>query len=163
MAQDAERRYPINSHETYFFFAGRTHDKRQVLMGLLCPDLVAFFFDAGGNLLNVEHRPVSFFQGVTPPYDIFDERIPALIDEWQVEMGFQPSTIKVKKFFFQELYIGIEDYPSHFGEILSDPQASEEEKSDIRDSMRLWDEERQFVLQWGNDYWIDESGEVVSS
>lgn len=71
--------------------------------------------------------------------------------------------IKVKKFFTQQPYIGIEDYPSHFGEILSDPQECDEEKSDIRDSMRLWDKDGQFVLQWGNDYWLNDSGRVVSS
>jgi len=132
-------------------------------MGLFCPILVAFFFDSEGNLLKVEQRPVGFFQGVTPPYNIYDERIPALIEGWQREMAFQPTTIKVKKFFLQTPYIGIEDYPSHFEEILSDPQECEEEKNDIRDSMRLWDEAGQFVLLWGNDYWLDDSGEVVSS
>jgi len=145
MAHDAERRYPINSHAGHFFFAGVTLDKRQVLMGLFCPNLVAFCFDAEGNWLSVEQRPVGFFQGVTPPYNIYDERIPALIEKWQADMGFQPATIKVKKFLSQHPYIGIEDYPSHFGEILSDPQECEEEKRDIRDSMRLWDTERQFV------------------
>jgi hypothetical protein len=110
MAQDAERRYPIKSHEAYFFFSGRTPDNRQVLMGLFCPNLIAFFFDSEGKLLNVEQRPVGFFQGVTPPYKIYDERIQALIDDWQAEIRFQPATIKVKKFFSQQPYIGIEDY-----------------------------------------------------
>jgi hypothetical protein len=55
------------------------------------------------------------------------------------------------------------NYPSHFEEILSDPQECEEAKSDICDSMRQWDGDGQFVLQWGNDYWLNDSGEVVSS
>jgi hypothetical protein len=29
--------------------------------------------------------------------------------------------------------------------------------------MELWDEDGQFVLLWGNDYWLDGSGRVVSS
>jgi hypothetical protein len=163
MTSRGERCYPIQSHETYGFHAGVTPSDRQVLMGLFCPDLVAFFFDPEGTLLSVEQRPVGFFQGVAPPYNIFDERIPALIEGWQAEMGFQPATIKVKKFFSHQPYIGIEDYPSHYDEVLCDPQECKEEKSDIRDSMRLWDEDGQFVLQWGNDYWLDASGEVVSS
>jgi hypothetical protein len=78
-------------------------------------------------------------------------------------MSFQPATIRVRKFFSDEHYIGIEDYPSHFHEILSDPDSDEEEKADVRESMVLWDKDGQFVLQWGNDYWLDGSGHVVSS
>ena len=33
----------------------------------------------------------------------------------------------------------------------------------MRESMRLWDADGQFVLNWGNDYWLDATGEVVSS
>jgi hypothetical protein len=163
MAEERERRYPIKTHESYGFFAGVTPDKTQVLMGLCCPNLVAFFFDSKGGLLKLEKRSITFFQSVTPPYDIYDDRIPVLIDAWKTEVGFHPITIMVKKFFSRELYIGIEDYPDHFEEILSDPKACEEEKNDIRDSIRLWDKAGQFVLLWGNDYWLDRSGEVVSS
>ncbi len=162
MRQGHERRYPIRSHDGYFFYTGRTPDNGQVLMGLLCPDLVAFHFDLDGKLLRSGRRPVPFFQGVTA-YDIYDERIPPLIEAWQKEMRLRPATIKVKKFFSEEHGIGVEDYPSHFHEILSDPDADEEEKADVRESMESWDEDGQFVLLWGNDYWLDESGEVVSS
>jgi hypothetical protein len=163
MAKRNERRYPIKSDETYFLFAGTTSDKQQVLMGLACPNLVAFRFDLEGTLLTTEQRPVSFFQGVTPPYDIYDERIPPLIETWKKEMRLRAAKIKVKKFFSQEHYIGIEDYPSHFQEILTAPDADDGEKADIRESMTLWDKDGQFVLQWGNDYWLDKSGEIVSS
>jgi hypothetical protein len=98
-----------------------------------------------------------------PPYDIYDARIQPLIEAWKLEMGFRPATIRVRKFWSAEHYIGIEDYPSHFHEILSDTTADEEEKADVRESMELWDEDGQFVLQWGNDYWLDRTGRVVSS
>jgi hypothetical protein len=163
MESQSERRYPIKSHASYCFYTGVTSGGRQVLMGLFCPDLLAFFFDAEGNLLGVDDRPVPFFRGVPPPYNIYDERIAPLLDAWQREIGFRPTTITVKKFFSPEHHIGIEDYPSHFEEILSDPGADEEEKRATRDSIRLLDEGGQFVLFWGNDYWLDSSGEVVSS
>jgi hypothetical protein len=162
MEQDHERRYAIKPDEGYFC-AGVTADSKQVLMGLFCPNLVAFDFDLEGNLLRVDQRPVPFFQGVTPPYNIYDERIPPLIESWKKEMGFRPATIRVKRFFSAEHSIGIEDYPAHFHEILSDPAAGDEEKADIHDSMELWDKDGQFVLLWGNDYWLDGSGRVVSS
>jgi hypothetical protein len=163
MGRGRERRYPIRSHDGYFFYTGRTRDDGQVLMGLFCPDLVAFYFDLEGNLLRSGRRPVPFWQGVNTPYDIYDERIPPLIKAWKKEMGLRPATIKVMKFFSKKHGIGIEDYPSHFHETLSDPAADEEEKAAVRESLASWDEDGQFVLLWGNDYWLDGSGEVVSS
>jgi hypothetical protein len=162
MAEARERRYAIRPDEGYFS-AGVTADGQQVLMGLFCPNLVAFRFDRDGNLLSSEQRPVPFFRDVTPPYDIYDRRIQPVIAAWKEEMGFRPATIRVRKFWSAEHYIGIEDYPSHFHEILSDPEADEDEKADVRESMELWDKDGQFVLQWGNDYWLDGAGRVVSS
>ena len=69
----------------------------------------------------------------------------------------------MSQFFIPELGIGIEDYPDHFGEILDDPDSSDDEKADVRDSMETWDADGQFVLNWGNDYWLESTGEVVSS
>jgi hypothetical protein len=166
--------YEIQPEQGYFD-AGMTGDGRQVLMGLYCPDLVAIFFDASGALISHEARRLEFLQrsgvivdgepieGLVGYYDIYDERIPPRIVAWQEELEFRPATIRVKRFFLEELGIGIEHYPSHFGEILDDPGTSDEEKDDVRDSMRHWDADGQFVLHWGNDYWLDDSGEVTSS
>src|SRR5205823_2367085 len=120
MAEAYERRYAIRPDEGYFS-AGVTPDGEQVLMGLFCPNLVAFRFDPEGNLLGSEQRPVPFFRDVTPPYDIYDSRIQPMIEAWKEEMGFRPATISVRKFWSAEHYVGIEDYPSHFHEVLSDP------------------------------------------
>ncbi len=158
-----ERRYPILSQECYGFFAGVTANQQQVLMGLLCPDLVALFFDPEGNLLSTEHRPVEFFQGIAPPYNIHDQRIPGLIKQWQGELGFRATIINVKQFYSKQLLVGIDNYPSHFEEILSDPSECEEEKESVRAEMAEWDDQGQFVLGWGNDYWLDSSGDVISS
>jgi hypothetical protein len=173
-SEGGSRLYPIRPEQGYFV-AGMTGDGRQVLMGLYCPDLVAIFFDASGDLIRHEAHHLEFLQrsgvivdgerieGMVGYYDIYDERIPPRIVAWQEELQFRSTTIRVKRFFLDELGIGIEDYPSHFGEILDDPGASDEEKGDVRDSMRHWDADGQFVLHWGNDYWLDDSGEVTSS
>jgi hypothetical protein len=162
MIKHEERRYPIKPDEGYFE-AGITNNHEQVLFGLLCPDLVAFFFDSEGNLLRIEKRTLDFFHDVQPPYNIYDGRIPKHVDTWKRDMGLQPAVISIKRFFSEDLYIGIEDYPNHFEDNLADPEASEEEKDDVRNSMQLWDKDGQFVLWWGNDYWLDGSGRVVSS
>ena len=162
------RLYPIGPGAGYFD-AGVTADGRQVLMGLDCPEVVAVFFDASGGLIGHESRRLEFLPrgggkgGADGVYDINDERIPSRVAAWQADLGFRPSLIRVKPFFLDELGIGITDYPDHFGEILVDPAASDAEKDDVRDSIRLWDADGQFVLYWGNDYWLDDSGAVVSS
>jgi hypothetical protein len=168
------RRYPIQPGQGYFE-AGTTGDGRQVLMGLLAPNLVAVFFDGSGVLIGHESRRLAFLQpsgvivdgepieGTLGSCDIFDERIPARITAWQQELPFRPATIRVRRFRLHELGVGIEDHPDHFGWILDDPQSSDEEKDDVRDSMRLWEADGQFVLHWGDDYWLDDTGEVTSS
>ena len=159
-----ERRlYRIKPDEGYFFYADVTPDNKQVLMGVYCPNLIAFFFDSDGNLLSFHQRSLGVEHPHDGPYNVYSERISQQLSAWQLELGFQPTTIKVKKFFQLELKIGIQDQPDHFGEMLFDPQVSEDEKKEVRDSIRRWEECEQFVLWWGNDYWLDKTGEVVSS
>jgi hypothetical protein len=154
--------YPIQPDQGYFD-AGTASDGRQALMGLYCPDLVAIAFDQAGDLLGCERRHLEFLHQRGGVYDIYDERIPPRLLAWQEEMGFRSATIRVRRFFLDDLWIDIEDYPDHFGEILEDPEALDEEHDENRGSMRTWDAEGQFVLLWGNDYWLDGTGEVVSS
>lgn len=172
--RSASHLYAVQPDQEYFD-AGKTIDGRQVLMGLYCPEIVAIFFDASGNVIGHEARRLEFLrkssvivdgepiEGMVGVYDIYDERIPARIVAWQEELGYRPDTIRVKRFFLEELGIGIEDYPAHFDEVLADPAESGAEKEQVRESMRLWDADGQFVLYWGNDYWLNEFGEVVSS
>ena len=162
MLERHDRRYAIRPDEGYFS-AGVIADGQQVLIGLYCPNLVAFRFDRDGKLVGSEQRAVPFFRSATPPYDIHDERLRPMLDGWKAEKGFRPETIRVQRFYSDDYGIGIEDYPSHFHEVLDDPAADAEEKADIRVSMELWDRDGQFVLLWGNDYWLDGSGRVVSS
>jgi hypothetical protein len=173
-AQAESHLYLIQSGQGYFD-AGMTADGRQVFVGLNCPDIVALFFDFSGNLVNHESRRLEFLQHsgafvdgdpierMVGVYDILDMRILPRIAAWQEELGLRPATIRVKRVFLDGLGIGIEDYPDHFGETQDDPDASDEEKADIFESIGLWDAEEQFVLFWGSDYWLNGSGEVVSS
>lgn len=163
MQKDPDRLYSIQSHEGYGFYTGLTTSNEQVLIGLHCPNIVALRFDVDGNLLGTEQRPIPFLQRGEPPYNIYHELLPQLIEEWKKEMQMSVATIKVKRFALDEYDVFVEDYPSHFQEILSDPDANDEEKEDILESIKLWDEDGQFVLQWGNDFWLNDTGEVVSS
>jgi len=148
-------------------------------MGLYCPNLVAIFFDKQGNLLHVQQRVLRFMaeeaeRGVGS--SIYDERIEPELLSWQEELGFQPSTISIHKFFVMEERgsqqesawqrdgIGIVDYPAFYHDVLAHPeQYTEEDREDVQCGKLQWDREGQFVLWWGNCYWFDSSGECVAS
>src|SRR5262249_26497800 len=127
--------YRIKAHERRSIYAGMTADNNQVLMGLYCPHLVAIFFDGRGSVLEVQQPVLSFMveqieRGAGT--DTYDARIEPLLETWQEEVGYQPATIQVRKFFVLEQEskqartwgrsgIGIEDYPSWFQDVLANP------------------------------------------
>lgn len=58
------------------FVTGLSDDGRQVVMGLLCPELVAYFFDQDGRLLGNERRSwlhPARQMGPHSPYQIYDD------------------------------------------------------------------------------------------
>ncbi|MFO0964158.1 MAG: hypothetical protein U0793_01040 [Gemmataceae bacterium] len=70
----ATRLFPIQGYGDEFS-TGVCADGRQVVMGLLCPHLVAYFFDRKGKLLGDEHRPWNKpapRMGPDGPYNIYE-------------------------------------------------------------------------------------------
>ena len=123
------------------FRTGRSASGDQVLIGLLCPNLVLFRFDKGGTLMGRELRPWSFpapfRNGVYAIYDpMFQTRLAEQIAGWQAELGFIQEPIIVRRFFDDEQWVGIE-LPE--------------------------DENCAFVFWWAKDYWMNAAGEVEST
>jgi hypothetical protein len=179
LTRDPDHLYRIKPHERRWIYAGVTSDKRQVLMGLDCQNLVAIFFDKEGNLLDVQQRVLSFMvedaeRGVSRSR--YDEKIMPRLLSWQEELGFQPATISVHKFFvleeraspqehaWQRDGIGIVDYPAYYHDAFAHPDAyTEEERQEVLSGKARWERDGQFVLWWGNDFWFDSTGECVAS
>jgi hypothetical protein len=123
------------------FQTGRCANGDQVLMGLLCPNLVLFRFDREGTLIGRELRPWSFpARRVGGIYEIFDPmfrtRLGEQITTWQAELGFSEEPITVCGFFDKEHWVGI-DLPD--------------------------DEPCAFIFWWAKDYWMNAAGKVVST
>jgi hypothetical protein len=146
--RDEHHLYAIQPDQGYFD-AGMTGDGGQALMGLYCPDLISIRFDTEGNLLGFGRRRREHLRPIEAIYPTHDEVFRPELRAWQEEIGFRPVTIRVKRFSIPELGIGIQDDPDHFQEILADPDYSEEEKADIRESIAVWEADGQFVLLWG--------------
>ena len=56
--------------------------------------------------------------------------------------------------------------PQYYRELLENPNSptfDDEERQALPGWIQQWHESGQFVLEWGNDYWLDSTGEVVAS
>lgn len=123
------------------FQTGRCASGDQVVIGLLCPNLLLFRFDKDGALIGRELRPWSFpapwRNGVYAIHDpMFQTRLAEQIASWQTELGFTEERITVRRFFDDEHWVGI-DLPE--------------------------DASCAFVFWWAKDYWMDEAGDVQST
>jgi hypothetical protein len=162
----AEQLFPI---QPYDFETGTCADGRQVVMGLLCPHLVAYFFDPQGNLLRREQRlwnkPAPRF-GTDGPFKIHDEEFRSALErqerEWQAELGFTPGTIWVKQ-FLDGTPVGIELLPDHYQDLENADWLDEEEKQELMESRAEWLERGSFVWWWAKDYYMSKDGKVEST
>jgi len=154
-----ERLFPI---QAYDYKTGICSDGRQVVIGLLCPHLVAYFFDPQGNLLRREQRlwknPAPKLRG-EGPYSIYDHDFREALEqqerEWLTELGFSPGTIWIKE-FLDGTPVGIEQLPDHFQDV--DDLDDEERKS-----LATWIAVGNFVWWWARDYYMSKDGKVEST
>jgi hypothetical protein len=153
-----------------YFDVGVCSDGRKVLMGLLCPYLVAYFFDAHGNLNGGQRK---IWETPAPrmsengPYQLYGEEFCSALDrqkqQWQNEIQFHSAPIHIKEFFDAEHFAGIELLPEHYQDLESDTDIDEEERQELIVERDDWLECGNFVLWWGNDYYMSEDGKVESS
>jgi hypothetical protein len=135
-------------------------------MGQMCTHLLAYFFDAAGNLLDREHRawnhPVRYMDGHGTCMASEQDHLPALVrqlKDWRAELGFWPVTIRVKRFLDDDYPVGIELMPEHLGAVALWAD-DDEDMLKIRD---WWVDQGQFVWWWDRDYYISKDGAVVGS
>jgi len=157
--------------QAYDYHTGVCADGRQVVMGLLCPALVAFFFDQHGHLLCCEQRPWSeeatALAGEQPPFQIFGETFQALIaaqeEAWQQELGFIASTIHVREFFDEQRGVGIERLPGHLEMEEIETEEDPQEQRELLALREEWLATGAFVWWWARDYYMSGDGEVEST
>ena len=159
--------FPIRSAPERYFYAGRLPAGRQALIARsVYGQMIAAIFDGGGNLMQVIHQELPS-PPVFPDSDGFRE-----VDEDDFqgyllrEFGFCPGLIRIKEFRIPEETFAIYHLPEHYREFLENPNGpafGDEEREAFPDLIRQWNEWGQFVLEWGNDFWLDSTGEVVAS
>ena len=163
--------YPIRD-EGVSFSAGSAAGGKQVLMGLLYPELVSLFFDKCGVFSHTEARRLPF---EAPTHSVskvhvledhqFAGKVDMLLAAWQQDIAFKPGLIQVQKFFLPDRHLGIADIPKAFDAFLRNPAIIEDEveRKELSKTLDDWKRKRMFVLWWGKDYWLDEHGEIDST
>lgn len=156
-ASRPERLYPVKTNEDYNFYCGRLADGRQALATLdVRLLLVVTLFDSAGNLLGEEQRNLA--DGY-PEGDLAD-----LPEYLQGDFGFKSGMICVREFATDR--VAIFPLPAHYREFVHHPETSsfdDAQRERFPVYIKEWIENEEFVLLWGNDYWLDKNGEVTSS
>ena len=145
-------------------------DGRQVVMGLLCPNLVAYFFNPKGDLLGGERRawghPAP--RKGAGPYQIYDKpfqgALAAQFREWQQALGINPCAIQVREFLDGQYPAGIELFPGDLQPTADEWRSmNEHEQQEMERARAEWQAAGTFVWWWAEDYWIDPDGTVPAS
>lgn len=154
--------FALQSYEPDFY-VGSSNRQPQVILGLLCPYIVTYFFDSDGNLVTATRhlwKHPAPRMGDDGPYQIYDgdfvQAIEEQIQEWQEQIGFQDKPIRIREFSDEEMYVGIAELPEYL-------QDADPEDQELAESLMEWKKSGSFVFYWGKDYYMSESGEVEST
>lgn len=165
---DGERVFAIRGEED-IFHTGVTDDGRQILMGMIGPLLVAYYFTPDGRLLGrdtrvLEHHPTrsggrGLYRTSDPSYR---EGVRRQLARWQEELGFRPETIHVRAFTGLEGdFVKLEVVPSHLYE--HGPDETDENRMYREQLISEWEAAGNFVLWWNVDFHMSKEGEVIST
>ena len=153
-------------HNPYYFHAGRSQNGDQVLLGVRLPELSMVTFDSNGKFVGLSNRPIPHdllqFKGTVIRADPVS--LSALVENWKLEIRFAPSTISVQRFFLEQSYIGIKDFPAIYVALMYRPDDFDNgTRHDLQENLRSWKEAGNFVLCWNQDYELSQDGKVISS
>jgi uncharacterized protein (TIGR02996 family) len=139
-------------------YAGWLPEDRQALAATNCWNgrVSLAVFDSQGALL--EHAEPDFG---TPANE--DREV---LDRLHGRLGFQAGLIHVKE-FETETGLAVHHLPDHLTELAGSPDepphwVGEEERGFARD-LSGWLQSKDFVIDWGNDYWAGPDGQIHSS
>jgi hypothetical protein len=160
--------FPVRSCPGHSFYAGHLLGSRQALVvRCVLGYIVVGVFDQGGKLLKTFRKELPsslLFPGHMPGYFDVDEG--EFLEYLRKEFGFTPGLIRVREFRLPEEKLAVYRLPDFYQEFLKDPQAlafDDELRQYLPGQIQRWRDEGRFVLQWGNDFWLDSNGEVTDS
>jgi hypothetical protein len=82
------------------------------------------------------------------------------------EFGFTPDVIHIREFRLPQDELAVYRLPEFYQEFLNDPNGpdfDEDLRQYLPGQIDRWRTEGRFVLQWGNDFWLNKHGDVTDS
>jgi hypothetical protein len=165
---NGELLFPVQSAPCRAFYAGYLPEGRQALVACsyYSGDMIIAVFDASGDLKEVVHDQLP------QPRQLHAACYLSAVYEddyhqyFRDSLGLSPGLIRIKAFHMPAELFGVYHLPPRYRDFLknpADPQFDEEERQVFPGYIEQWIEQGNFVLEWGNDYWLDATGEVVAS
>jgi hypothetical protein len=159
--------FPIRSAPERYFYAGHLPEQRQALIARsVYGQLIAAIFDAAGNLGQIVHQELPSPPVLPNSGEIREVDEDGFQEYLRREFGFSPGLIRIKEFRLPAELFAVYHLPEHYRMFLECPNSpafDEEDRRALPGLIRQWNEWGQFVLEWGNDFWLDSTGEVVAS
>lgn len=159
-----ERLYPVKTDEDHSLFCGRLANGHQAMATLdVRLLLVVTLFDAAGNLVGEEERDLAGRWPI-PVHGYPEVNHAELHDYLRTEFGFEPAVIRVRALTTDR--VAIYPLPGHYQEFVDAPESpsfDEGQREHFPALIKEWVENEEFVLLWGNDYWMDNNGKITSS
>lgn len=175
-AHREDRLYPLVSDGSYKFFTGILPDETQVIVfwdytgRVRGSDQVVFLrFSNLGDYQGFQKLTLQ--EPVTSGVSI-EERKRIVHEALKAEFDFSPRLIRVKRFAETAWDISIEPLVALSEEFIENPDeffgdqepgSREALKEEELEFLKRWFEEKQFVFNCGNDFWVDDTGEVTDS
>jgi uncharacterized protein (TIGR02996 family) len=164
-----ERTFPMRGKVGHDIYAGRlAGDRPAVLVSLDDEPLLFFLFDQHGNFVEDRRVGLADFHMEQPPPSFSRSQEDELLDYCKQEVGFELGLIRVKEFRHPEDFI-VYWLPRFYDDIAADPDSrprdnfGEEARRAMPRLIYDWIQRRNFVIEWGNDYWADDQGTIHSS
>jgi hypothetical protein len=159
------RLYKIKYEPPEVFTPGRNAAGEQILVGMLNTDLlVGIFFSPRGEYLRYEFHPVLRVPDPESPETVTWQQsliIQEALEEYIRKLGMTPCDIRVRHFAFPAWDIGIAEW---YGSDFPDYQRSVATGVPLEDERLIqWQQDRQWVLHWMNEFEMSDDGEVLSS
>ncbi len=159
--------FPIRSAPERYFYAGHCPEGRQALIARsVYGQLIAAIFDVGGNLMQVIHQELPSPPVLPATGEIREVDEDDFQQYLRREFGFSPGLIRIKEFRVPQALFAVYHLPQHYRGFLENPNSpafDDELREAFPGLIRQWNEWGQFVLECGNDFWLDRTGEVVAS
>lgn len=149
---DPEKRYTVYSHEAYVIIAGIIGES-QVLVFPTGGAFLVLYFDSQGSRTESATVPIDPGKGGRKS-----------LAEWLGSQGFCRMPISIRRFYIPDINCGIKDIPDSMRKAVEHPERFHPaEAAEIRQMAVEWIRDGMFVLCWGEDYYMDSSGSVISS